>query len=359
MNNVTLTANDTGSEEEEEDYQYPLLNITSLDQCREAYRKSIKYIDEVIVVPYGDIQQDQEFFILAEEFARSTENPRYTKQNVHGECFHLIEEGKEVMRLFYTVLNLVRKLKANDSKVSVTTLEEIMQHLQPLDALTNGTDFDGRLKQACGWQNDFAHEVRLKYGIARTTLLQSPDFMKYYLSTIEQWYGILSDIVIDISFISHNMAQYLANNITKQELAEQFLSEESVTRREALFQGIKDMWYLIDQYGKGLYVLSDFLLNPYINVKNEKLVILNGTIVQRLQVVQKAATVHEFTDWTKNGNLEAIFKGIAVLIQDGPIKELNHNVTKPSLAMQQQLKIIETSLKEYQDSIKVDSHFYL
>ena len=67
------------------------------------------------------------------------------------------------------------------------------------------------------------------------------------------------------------------------------------------------MWYLIDQYGKGLYVLCDFLLNPYINVKNEKLVILNDTSIQRLQVVQKAATVYEFTDWSKNGSLEAIF----------------------------------------------------
>ena len=53
------------------------------------------------------------------------------------------------------------------------------------------------------------------------------------------------------------------------------------------------------------------------------------------------------------------FKSITVLIQDGPIKELNHNVTKPSLAMEQQLKIIETSLKECQDSIRVDSQFYL
>ena len=263
------------------------------------------------------------------------------------------------MHLFYTVLNLVRKLKVNDSKERMTTMEEIMRHLQPFHVSENGNDFDGRLKQACVWQKDFAQEVRIKYGIARTTLLQSPDFMKYYLSTIEQWYDILSDIVIDISVISHNMAQYIANNITKQELAEQFFSEENVTRSEALFQGIKDMWYFIDQYGKGLYVLSDFLLNPYINVKNEKLLILNDSSVQRLQVVQKAATVHEFTDWTKNGNLEAIFKGIAVLIQDGPIKELNHNVTMPSLAMEQQLNIIETSLKEYQDSIKVDSQFYL
>ena len=50
VNNVTLTANDTGfeKEEDEEDYQYPWLNITSLDQCREAYRKSIKYIDDII-----------------------------------------------------------------------------------------------------------------------------------------------------------------------------------------------------------------------------------------------------------------------------------------------------------------------
>ena len=123
VNNVTLTANDTGSEEEEEeDYQYPWLNITILDQYREAYRKYIRYIDDVIVVPFGHIQQDQEFFILAEGFARSTENPEYTKQNVHGECFDLIEEGKEVMRLFCTLMNLVRKLKANDSKESVISV---------------------------------------------------------------------------------------------------------------------------------------------------------------------------------------------------------------------------------------------
>ena len=67
----------------------------------------------------------------------------------------------------------------------------------------------------------------------------------------------------------------------------------------------------------------------------------------------------KFTDWAKNRNVDAIIKNIPKVIEDGPVKQLNNNITQPLLAMQRQLKIVEASLREYQESIKVDSQFYL
>ena len=83
--------------------------------------------------------------------------------------------------------------------------------------------------------------------------------MLFYINTpIQRWHTILSEVGIGSTLITDMMAQYIAKNITKEELAQQFFSEENVTRREALFQGIKDMEGLMQQYEEGVYMVSDF-----------------------------------------------------------------------------------------------------
>ena len=102
-----------------------------------------------------------------------------------------------------------------------------------------------------------------------------------------------------------------------------------------------------------------FLWQGYSNLRHGRPVIINDTSAQLLELVQKAWTVSSMAEWARIGNLGAIIRNIPEVIQQGPIKEINRNVSEPLLAMERQLKIVEASLREYQESIKIDSQFYL
>ena len=72
--------------------------------------------------------------------------------------------------------------------------------------------------------------------------------------------------------------------------------------------GVKDMDNLMQEYVRSLYAVSDYLWQSYYSLINEKPFSINGSNIQRLQLIQKAATVDKFTDWAKNGTVDAIIK---------------------------------------------------
>ena len=335
--------------------QHPWLTITGFNQCNDAYLEFRKYVDDVIVVPYEHIQQVQEFFTLAEEFAQAVDDN--TNKYDHNECLALVQEGRDVIDLFGTIFNLARKVKLSDLEESMAIIVEILRRLEEFKVPESDADYDTRLKEAC-WKN-FYLELYIKYEVSKLTIGRTPEIIKNPHTAIEQWYQTPNDIAFDITFLSDIMTQYLIQNITKQELAEEFFSEQNVKKRENMFQGVKEMDNLMQEYERSLYIVSDYLWQSYYTLINEKPFSINGSSVQRLQLVQKAATVDKFTDWAKNGNVDAIIKNIPKVIEDGPVKQLNNNITQPLLAMERQLKIVEASLREYQESIKVDSQFYL
>ena len=338
-----------------EQKQHPWLKITSFNQCDDAYLEFRKYVDDVIVAPYEHIQQVQEFFTIAEEFTQAVDDN--TNKYDHRECLGLVPEGREVIDLFVTIFNLVRKVKLSDIEESMVIFMDVVWHLEEFKVPESDTDYDTRLKQAC-WKN-FYLELYLKYELSKLTIGRTPKIIKHPHTAIEQWYQILHEIAFDITFLSDIMTQYLFQNITKQELAEEFFSEQNVKKRDNMFLGVKDMNNLMQEYERSLYAVRDYLWQSYYSLINEKPFSINRSNIQRLQLVQKAATVDEFTDWAKNGNVDAIIKNIPKVIEDGPVKKLNNNITQPLLAMERQLKIVEASLREYQESIKVDSQFYL
>ena len=339
--------------------QYPWLKVTSLDQCHMAYQHFKNHIHDVIVVPYGHIQQSQEFFILAEDFAQTSGNPELVKQSVYKHCFDLIEQGRNRIEFLQGLLFLVGRVVQGDIGEGLVAMEELAIRLREFPIPESGLKFDVGLHQACVWRHDFVSRVKQRSEIYNIFITGVSNMLFYINTPIQRWHTILSEVGIGSTLITDMMAQYIAKNITKQELAQQFFSEENVTRREALFQGIKDMEGLMQQYEEGVYMVSDFLWQGYFNLRHGRPVIINDTSAQLLALVQKAWTVSSMAEWARNGNLGAIIRNIPEVIQQGPIKEINHNVSEPLLATERQLKIVEASLREYQESIKIDSQFYL
>ena len=339
--------------------QYPWLKVTSPDQCHVAYQHFKNHIHDVIVVPYGHIQQSQEFFILAEDFALTSGNPELVKQSVYKQCFDLIEQGRNSIEFLQGLLFLVGRVVQGDIGEGLVAMEELVTRLAEFPIPEYGERFDVGLHQVCVWRHDFVSRVKQQSEIYNIFITGVSNMLFYTNTPIQRWHTILSKVGIGSRLITDMMAQYIAKNITKQELAQQFFNEENVTRREALFQGIKDMEDLMQQYEEGVCMVSDFLWQGYFNLRHGRPAIINDTSAQLLALVQKAWTVRSMAEWARNGNLGAIIRNIPEVIQQGPIKEINHNVSEPLLAMERQLKIVEASLREYQESIKIDSQFYL
>ena len=173
-------------------------------------------------------------------------------------------------------------------------------------------------------------------------------------NTISDWQSILSDIVRYKSFLTENIEQYLAKDITKKELAKQFLSMENMTLRERYLQGIQNIDSVMQKYSGQINGIRASLLFGYPGLTD----IFDNNSIQRLEFVQKAITVESMADIARRGDLSGIIFGISDAIRDN-IKQLNLHITDPLLDIRLKLKTIETNLREYQDSIKMDSQFYL
>ena len=348
-----------GESQELDPEQHPWLNVTSLLQCDNAYRKLKNHINDVILEPYGNIQRDQDFFLIAEDFAQLSTNPELVKQVVYRQCYDLIDQGRNSIDFLQTLLYLVGRVVRGNIQEGLVAMEELVARLGQFQPPTSGVSYDDGLRRACAWWYDFPSRVKQQAEIYRIFITGVANMLFYINTPIQRWDNILSHVEVRSSLISDMMAQYLAKSITKQELAEQFFGEENVTKREGLFQGIKDIENLMQQYEEGVFMVSDFLWQGYFNLRHGRPVIINDTSAQSLVLVQKAWTVRSMIEWARNGNLDGIIKSIPEEIIKGPIKEINHNVTEPLLAMERQLKIVEATLREYQDSIKIDSQFYL
>ena len=334
------------------DTQHPWLNVTRQDQCNEAYRKFRNHIDDVILDPYSHIQHEQEFFVVAKQYKESSD---YSEEGIYSECFALIEEGKVMMDLFITIMNLVSRVVQEDVEESLNTMEEVMEHFRDFNVSEPVKDFDIRLNQTCGWRKDFSEIVRENSEMykayitqGRFSLLQlETPLLRYFIKVIlVDW---------DNDF---NVRKYLAQNITKQQLAEHFFSKEDV--RENFSYAVEEMEDHMNQYLDHLYLSLEYLSEGYVSLTRQRpIAIINDTSIQRLHLIQKAFTNEWLARFASRGHLRNTIYHIGYEIERGTIWDMNNNVTNPLIERQEQLKIVETNLREYQDSIKMDSHFYL
>ena len=332
---------------EPEDDLYPWLNVTRLDQCDDAYRKFKKHFDDVTFVPFAHTQQNDEFFTFAEDFAVTIGNPY-----LYRKCLGLIQEGRNITGIFTEVYILIDDV--------VHGPEDLMEHLLFLHEKFNSQkyskEFDTRLKQTCGWRNDFSDTLREKVQKEKYKIMKGREaiFDIWRLN----WRLDKNLFVFQHSFVTESMSQYLGKNMTKQELAKQFLSAQNLTKRENFFQRIINSEDFLIDYQTQFKKMIDPMLQGYGNLREQRPVIINDSSAQRLELVRKALTVDNLTDLAREGDVIGIIDQIRSVFS-GLLWRVQGNVIRPLPEIRNILKMVETNLREYQASIKMDSQFYL
>ena len=357
ISSATITSapqSSTTEPDENEDDQHPWMNVTSPEECNEAYRKFKNHINDVIFGRYGHIKEEQEFFVMAEQYDDSVNNLGSTK---YPECFTLIEEGKVILDSFDTALGLVSTLTEVDIDEGLTIVEELMDHLEHFNISESIRYFDSRLNQTCGWRKDFSEEIRKEAEMYKAYITQgrfsilemeTPLVRYFVIAVFREWSN------------TFDVEKYLAKNITKQELAEQFLSVKNMEEIEDFSENISEMEDLMNQYRDRIFESVDFLQEGYVSLSRQNpVIIINDSSIQHLHVIQKALTNDWLARFARRGSLVNTIYHIAYELEWGPISDINVNVTEPIRTRLQQLNTIETNLSQYQDSIKMDTHFYL
>ena len=255
-------------------------------------------------------------------------------------------------------MNSVYDIIVGDLIQSLTAVEDILDHHEEIqhEIPESSVNFDVRLVQACDGQKDFSELIREVAEIYKAYIASGREVIYEAEAVLTRLFLATWDINDHKTLFTNNFSQYLNKSITKLELTKQFLSEQNMTEREYLYLNIKYIESLLLTYYEQVHQISRFLELGYIY---SRIIIMNGSSTQRLQLVQKAASVHSLTEYVKSGSLSIIIPEIPELIKYGPIRAMSSNIIDSLLRMQQQLTFFETNLREYQDSIKMDSQFYL
>ena len=314
---------------------FPWLNVTNLKECDGAERQFKKYIDDVIIGPYGHIKRDQKFFNLAEMF-----NDIYVFTE-YNECFALIEEGKKNLDYFWTILDLINNVtRGYLVDMKKLTPVKIFQFPKSVD------NFDAKLQEVCRSWWEFMYITQASFVFSKVNIRMAPKELSEVNNTISEWRHILENIAVENPFPTENIEQYLAKDITKQELAKQFLSIQNATKRERYFQGVQNMDFLMHKYRKRVAEAVEYILELYLSLTQR----MDDNTMQHLEIVRKFKTVDLDFENVENEFYKAMEENNKKLAQD---------ITNPLFDMLFKIKTMETNLREYNDSIKMDSQFYL
>ena len=83
----------------------------------------------------------------------------------------------------------------------------------------------------------------------------------------------------------------------------------------------------------------------------------------QLKLHQAANTIdnekYDYQSWVQHKLLNEIVFHIPEVVKDGPLAEVDDKITRPLEDMVEALKLVEANLQEYQESIRMDSDFYL
>ena len=331
------------------------LGSISLDQCSE----SSKYFNYLIHASTAHIQKDQKFFVTAQEYSDSywTDESDIEK---YIECFDLIDQAKDIIDSFLTVQDLIHKLSRCNIKEGVVILEKLVAYHQCLNISESSEDLDSSLENACSWRAEFAQRVRENAEMRKANIVKIQDQVLEASNFLYRWVVKFSEVLFVNIFSTENILQYISVNITKQELAQQWLSPENVTKRQNFLVGITDLENKKKQYVDLLYFIRELMYDSYYDLKYYRPIIINDSSVHDLELVKKGLTVKYISDQATEYNIiSRITNNFYKVVDKGPMGILEKTVMVPLRDIRDELKAFETNLREYQDSIKVDSQFYL
>ena len=338
-----FTSTHTHGEIWNEEDHYPWLKVTRIDQCDESFTDLSNYIQTISVERYDhntylDLRTFLYQFLISQAAAA---------------------DSTDTIIFLQRIFSLFDRIARGGFEDGLAAVEEIHWRLYLFQIPESTEDFDAKLYQACDW---LPESVRQKAEIDRSFITQGREALFEAKSAIQQL-GNIMDSRLNIRFgrslLTDTMVKYLDKDITKQELSHQFFCEQNVIEREALYKDIKDMEDVMQRYQDQIYLISDYLYKGYAHLYNYGISIINDSSVHLLELVKQALTVESLADWAQDSQLEYIIENIPIVIRDGPIKAVNRNVTEPLLDMQRQLRTVKTNLRVYEDSIKMDSQFYL
>ena len=344
----------------DDDALFPWLNVPRPADCDETYQMLRNHINATVQIPYGHIQRNQEFFNVADEYFRVT-----YYSNIHEECFNLKEEGKTVLNLFFSVRSLLENfVQSDDLAIGLGRMEELVDlHKEVPNQIPKSTkQFNARLEHACTWQKDFSDRLRQEANVNKENIARARDMIRGAEHPLRRWLDNMDSVGLNDKFPTDNMKQYLDGKITKHELARQFLSKQNTTRREEFSKTIDEMKNLLTQYEDQLYLIRDFLWHGYQKLRESNpIVIINDTSVQRLELVKKAESVRQsnMQYFAREGQLNHLIPGIPDVIKEEAIQCVQQHVMMPLYDMREKLKMVETNLRVYEDSIEMDTQFYL
>ena len=334
---------------------FPWLGSISVDQCNE----SSKYIDNLVLTFTANIRKDQQFFITAQEYRDSdwTDESDIAK---YRECFDLIDLGKKIIETFFTVQDLIHKLSGSGFQECLVIMEELMAHHQNLNIPESNEDFDNRLESACSWRAEFAEKVRQEAEMRKANISKIRDEVHEDNNFLFLW-GLNLDRVVNIYKIStDNLERYLSKDITKQELAQQWLSPENVNRRKNFLRGITDVENRRERYHDVIASIKYLFIFGYRALRYDKPRIINDSSVHDLELVKKGLTVKFISDHVTRGDIIwHIMDKFDIVLHAGPMKFFDTTVMNPLQDIREELEVFELNLREYQDSIKMDTQFYL
>ena len=308
------------------------LNITNSEECNEQIFKN--YTGHTTGLPDEYVEDYQEFFRIVEYFVEDSDA-----------CFLLMKEAKEVLNTYLQVSRLIENLSITDEPLFYYKLFQVR---------TPSEDFDTRLKQMCI--------------ISRENI---SDIVRYLANGVKEDFGKLIDATSEIRYIFRNtlymfssyiwslrdtMDEYLTKTITKQELGMRWFSECTLFDREEFLQDIKRIEDNIHEYERSVRLIVDLLLGMYDS--GWSLNIIDESIIPRLQLMKMAATGDSLTDFVREGDLFGLIDHINE-IANQLLDHLKTNILKLVSDIPRKIQEFEMNLREYQDSIIMDSQFYL
>ena len=102
------------------------------------------------------------------------------------------------------------------------------------------------------------------------------------------------------------------------------------------------------------------MYNSYHYLRYDRPRIINDSSVHDLELVKKGLTVKFIRDHMTEGDIiKDIVSMFEFALQEGPINVYDTTVMKPLENIREQLEALDINLRNYQDSIKMDSQFYL
>ena len=277
----------------------------------------------------------------------------------YRECFDLIDLGKKIIESFLDVKELIQELLDSGFHEGLVIMEKLMVHHQDFHISESSEDFDSRLEKACSWREEFAEKVRQDAEMKKSSIVKLQDEVDEAEVFLPIWNYKLIDVVYICIISTDNLARYLSENITKQELAEQWLSPENVNRKRKFLEGITDLENKRQHYDAVLNSIKTLMINSYFFLRRRP-DIINDSSVHDLELVKKGLTVKLIRDHVREGDIIwPIIYRFEKVLREGPIKVYDTTVMKPLQDIREVLQAFEMNLREYQESIKMESQFYL